>query len=169
MAKVSYAEGVIQHSPGSRTERAHPGWTENINSNPDRVAQLSIHRNTVGIQLWNPFRVRPIATNASPGWRGFAADPGLRCPTPAGYSIRGNQSFLAKLGTTEPASRFPRGTARSASSLSGETIGRIMTPTAKLALAALNTSTLNAYAHALDGMQSEARDEIGGLLDVRTA
>jgi len=101
MAKISYAEGFIQHSPGSRTERAHPGWTENINSNPDRVAQLSIHRNTDGILLWNPFRVRPIATNASPGWRGFAADPGLCCVTPLGYSIRGNQSFLGKLGTTE--------------------------------------------------------------------
>ena len=52
--------------------------------------------------LWNPFRVRPIATNNFfPGWRGVAADPGLRCATPSGYSPDSNQTCLAKLGTTE--------------------------------------------------------------------
>ena len=51
--------------------------------------------------MWNHFRVLSIATNDFPGWRGFAADPGLCCVTPWGYEYCGNLSHLAKLGTTE--------------------------------------------------------------------
>jgi len=35
-------------------------------------------------QLVEPFQGSFISTNDYPGWRGFAAYPGLRCATPVG-------------------------------------------------------------------------------------
>ena len=45
--------------------------------------------------------VRPIVSNLFPGWRDFAADPGLRCLTPLGYLFCRNRTHLAKFGTSE--------------------------------------------------------------------
>ena len=52
--------------------------------------------------LWNPFRVLPIRMNHYPGWRGFAAYPGLCCETPLEYTPCGNHTYFAKLRTTDP-------------------------------------------------------------------
>jgi len=44
------------------------------------------------LQLVEPFQGSFISTNDYPGWRGFAAYPGLRCATPSGYSLYGKSS-----------------------------------------------------------------------------
>jgi len=46
--------------------------------------------------LWNPDRVRAAVVPRFPGWRGCAADPGLRCETPSAYSRDGKLSSLSQ-------------------------------------------------------------------------
>jgi hypothetical protein len=77
----SNGNAVSHRSPGSAKRLAakrHPGVSDfPMTINPEGVAQLDC--------MSHPFRVQRIIAPRNPGWRGCAADPGLRCETPSAF------------------------------------------------------------------------------------
>jgi len=55
-SQVFCSNGVSEHSPGSRTEWAHPGFTEQTQSNPEGVAQSRIQTGFACVCVVEPFQ-----------------------------------------------------------------------------------------------------------------
>jgi len=89
-----YAESVSHQSPGSRTKWAHPGGPTKECTTLKGLNNRQFAGKPRAFVLWNPGRVRAAAVLRFPGWRGCAADPGLRWETPSAYSRYGKSLSL---------------------------------------------------------------------------